>query len=193
MKTKGGGARKGSGFEREVAKALSLWWTEGSRDDVFWRSSNSGGRATARRKRGQRTAGQHGDIAATDPVGEPFLKVVTIELKAGYGRGSWDPLTLIETDHPPKGHPLLAFWKEAREEAGAAIAEDGVRRFPLLIFRRMRGTPMIMMSMMAIAGRGVSVMPRSVTFRTRCLGGLIILPLKYFIAESRPRFWVQGV
>lgn len=75
---------KGSQFERDVCRDLSLWWTEGERDDVFWRSSNSGGRATVRGRKGKRTHGQAGDIAATDPIGGPLLRLLTIEAKRGY-------------------------------------------------------------------------------------------------------------
>ncbi len=77
---------KGSEFERLFSRRLSLWWTDGSRDDVFWRTSNSGGRATARSHRGRTTFGQAGDIGATDPVGLPLLDIVTIELKRGYAK-----------------------------------------------------------------------------------------------------------
>lgn len=76
-------AKKGSAFEREICKKLSLWWSEGDRDDIFWRSSQSGGRATLRARKGQSTYGSYGDIAAIDPIGEPLLKVFTIELKRG--------------------------------------------------------------------------------------------------------------
>ncbi|MBM3120244.1 MAG: hypothetical protein FJ006_12010, partial [Chloroflexi bacterium] len=58
---------KGASFERDISRQLSLWWTHGERDDVFWRSSMSGGRATVRAKKGQKTAYQNGDITATDP------------------------------------------------------------------------------------------------------------------------------
>lgn len=81
------GAKKGSSFERKICKRLSLWWTGGERDDVFWRSSQSGGRATQRAKSGKRTYGSYGDIAAVDPIGEPLLKLFTIELKRGRSHG----------------------------------------------------------------------------------------------------------
>jgi hypothetical protein len=90
-------AQKGSAFERQICKELSLWWTEGQRDDVFWRTSGSGARATTRGKRGSSTYGQYGDIAATDPIGEPLLKFVTIELKRGYNKATpWDLLDAPE-------------------------------------------------------------------------------------------------
>ena len=34
----GGGKQKGSAFEREICKKLSLWFTENERDDIFFRS-----------------------------------------------------------------------------------------------------------------------------------------------------------
>jgi hypothetical protein len=77
---------KGSAFERAFSKELSLWWTEGERDDIFWRSSNSGGRATVRAAVGKTTSGQYGDVAAIDASGIPFLDLVTIELKKGYSK-----------------------------------------------------------------------------------------------------------
>jgi len=85
-------AGKGSSFEREICVKLSKWWSKGlgleERDDIFWRSSQSGGRATQRRKSGKDTYGSQGDITAVDPIGTPLLKMFTIELKRGRSHGS---------------------------------------------------------------------------------------------------------
>ena len=89
---------KGSEFEREMCKKISLWWTHGQRDDVFWRSQNSGGRATVRGRKGQDTHGQAGDIAAVHPCGEPLLQTFAVELKRGYKTA--DPYRIL--DGPPK-------------------------------------------------------------------------------------------
>lgn len=75
---------KGGQFERDLCKKLSLWWTNGERSDIFWRTSGSGARAKTRSKQGQRTFGQYGDIQATDPIGQPLIDVFTIEAKKGY-------------------------------------------------------------------------------------------------------------
>lgn len=75
---------KGSDFERSLSKQLSLWWTNGERDDIFWRSQQSGGRATQRRKNGKTTANQEGDLTAMDPIGQPLIDQVCIEAKCGY-------------------------------------------------------------------------------------------------------------
>ncbi len=79
---------KGSNFEREVCKKLSLWWTKGRKDDIFWRTAGSGGRATNRHKVNKRTAGSYGDICCLDEIGKPLLDVFTFELKRGYSRHS---------------------------------------------------------------------------------------------------------
>lgn len=75
---------KGADQEREISVKLSLWWSDGVRDDLFWRSTGSGGRATQRAKLGKRTANSYGDICATDAQGQAFLDVTTIESKRGF-------------------------------------------------------------------------------------------------------------
>lgn len=81
-----GRAAKGSKFERWVAMQLSNWWTCGQSDSVFWRTSGSGARASTRSKANQRTAFQYGDLCATDPIGQPFIDLITVEIKRGYNR-----------------------------------------------------------------------------------------------------------
>lgn len=79
---------KGAAWEREFSKKLSIWWSDGEADDLFWRTSQSGGRATTRRKKGKGTRGHVGDICATDETGAQLLGYVTFELKRGYNRHS---------------------------------------------------------------------------------------------------------
>ena len=81
--------KKGSKFERDICKQLSLWWTGDKRDDVFWRTTTSGARATTRRKKGQGTKNQYGDVQATDPIGQPLIDLCTIEIKKGYSKSSY--------------------------------------------------------------------------------------------------------
>ena len=83
------GNKKGSAFEREICKQLSLWWSNGERDDIFWRTSGSGARAKTRSKKGNSTFGQYGDVQATDPIGQPLIDLCTIELKKGYSKYSF--------------------------------------------------------------------------------------------------------
>ncbi len=104
---------KGSSFERVIAKQLSRWWSDGKRDDIFWRVSQSGGRATQRTKSGKRTYGSYGDIAAIDPIGEPLLKLFTIELKVGrQHRGAGE---MIDAKPSRLLHPFAKCLLQARQ------------------------------------------------------------------------------
>ena len=91
---KGKGKAKGGAFERFISKTLSMWWTDGVRDDIFWRSSSSGGRATQRATKNKTTFGQYGDIQYTDPIGKPLIDLCVIELKTGYNNQS--PYDMLE-------------------------------------------------------------------------------------------------
>lgn len=82
------GGEKGGGYERDLSKELSLYWTNGERDDIFWRTSQSGGRAKSRIYTGQKTAYSYGDITFIDPLGKPLLDLAVIEAKRGYTGGS---------------------------------------------------------------------------------------------------------
>ncbi len=83
---------KGSNFERDICKQLSLWWSYGKFDDIFWRTSGSGARATVRSKKGQATFGQYGDVQATDPQGQYLIDICTIEIKRGYSKSTFADL-----------------------------------------------------------------------------------------------------
>lgn len=131
---------KGAAFERELAKRFSLWWTQDTRDDVFWRSSNSGGRATVRRRAGKKTFGHCGDLAATDPIGQPFLNAVTVELKCGYTKCVFaDALDRAD-------HLLQSEWEGFIEQARRA-ARNAETPHWLLITRRNKRRAVLFMSM----------------------------------------------
>jgi len=74
----GAGKQKGAEFERWVCKKLSLWVSGDERDDLFWRSAMSGGRATIGVK--DRPA-QAGDISSIDQHGHDLIKRFVIECK----------------------------------------------------------------------------------------------------------------
>lgn len=127
------GSHKGSGFERQICKQLSEWWSfgleGGAREDIFWRSSQSGGRATQRAKSGKRTFGSYGDIAAVDPIGQDLLSVFTIELKRGRSHGC--PNDLLDCRITGKPKPFESCLVQARDAAVRAGS-----KWWLLILRR---------------------------------------------------------
>ena len=122
--------RKGSAYERTISVMLSKWWTNNERDDIFWRSSASGARATMRKKGGKSTANSVGDIMALDPIGQPLLDTFTIEVKRGYS----DELVLIDLIDKPnkKNNKIILWWDKLLLEC----RENSTR--PMLIFRRDR-------------------------------------------------------
>jgi len=105
---------KGSDFERQIAKALSLWWTDCERDDVFWRTQTSGARATTRSKVGKTTYGQYGDIQAVDPIGQPLMDCCTIEIKRGYGK--WSILDIVDKGPHNADQPFEKFLDQVEED-----------------------------------------------------------------------------
>jgi hypothetical protein len=122
---RGGGKRKGSSFEREISRTLSLWVTNGERDDVLWRSQNSGGRFTVRKKKNLKTANAFGDIAYTHDDGKPYTELFCTECKDYRDLDLWSLVQLNDNG-------LLKFWKENQKVA------DSVERSPILIAKQNR-------------------------------------------------------
>jgi len=115
------GKRKGSNYERDISKKLSLWLSDGKEDDIFWRSQGSGSRHTIRYKKNLKLEGQSGDIASTrSGISEDFLKVFSIEIKFYKDINLWGLIT-------GNNCGILDFWKQANEQA------KKVGRIPILI------------------------------------------------------------
>ena len=129
MKTRRNSSAKGSSFEREICKSLSLWWTQDERDDVFWRTAGSGGRATNRAKRGQATSGAYGDLTYIDAIGKPLLDVCCFEIKRGYGQ--WCILDIVDRRAGSKACKAEDFWKQA-----TTSAEQADVKYAAVIFKR---------------------------------------------------------
>lgn len=151
-------ALKGGKFERLIAKQLSMWWSGGIRDDIFWRSSQSGGRATQRLKSGKKTYGSYGDIAALDPIGEPLMKFATIELKCGFTHGSaWEVFEALPTKKNAKKFPQSNFEK-AITQARRSAEQAGSHGW-LLIVKRDRKRPIIYVDRQLHMRLGIPVTP----------------------------------
>lgn len=144
--------QKGQEFEREVAKRLSLWLTSGERDDLFWRSAMSGGRATLQSRRGaaihRRRASpnkaQLGDLSAIDPLGEELLlRHVIVECKfredvefvAGFLKGTGR---------------LLSWWNKEVEKAEATKSRD-----PFMVVRENRQPTVLLTTARAADALGI--------------------------------------
>jgi len=132
---------KGSAFERDICKQLSQWWcsdlpgiaeADGPRDDIFWRATTSGARATQRARKGKRTAGSYGDITAIDPIGKPFTDLITLELKRGYNKHSIQDLI----DKPKLAGQQK--WEEWHEQVTASQQTAGTPYWMILAKRDQR-------------------------------------------------------
>ena len=108
----GGGKEKGGNFEREICKKLSLWISYNERDDIFWRSAMSGGRATVGLKKGIIRNTQVGDITAIDPLGNKLTDKYIIECK--YYKNIHVESLLFGK---PKNNSILEFWTKLYEQS----------------------------------------------------------------------------
>lgn len=119
---------KGSSFEREVSKKLSLWVSNGTDDNLFWRSQSSGARFTTRRKDKSKSSGdQDGDITSTAPESKFLTDILSLECK-NYSRVElWDLVT------GAKGSgSCYMFWLQAKTQANDA------GKIPVLILKASR-------------------------------------------------------
>jgi len=122
---------KGSQFERDICRRLSLWWTDGDSDSVFWRTSNSGGRATVRSKKGQKTKNAYGDLCAIDPVGQPFIDTFAVEIKRGYSSHTFADLL---------DKPANKMYERWLKQAERSEQESGATAWLLIVKRDRRDT-----------------------------------------------------
>lgn len=139
---KGGSKQKGGSFERGIAVALSKWLSYEKREDLLWRSSMSGGRATIARKRGKELQTQAGDLSAIHPSGQPFLNKFYLELK-NYRDLQFTSI-LTNTGH------LVKFWQSTSSEA------CNYKRSPMLIVKQNRMPTVIFMQGLGIKMLGLS-------------------------------------
>lgn len=139
---------KGSSFERKIAVELSAWYSKGKRDDIFWRSTTSGARATIRMRKGKQTADGAGDLMAIHESGKSFTKDCVIEIKRGYNRKKsgasqcLSVLSLLDFPVKRKTKPLLFRWWEKIEFE----RNQHERKHSWIIFRRDRCCTCICMS-----------------------------------------------
>lgn len=118
----GHGKRKGSAYERCIAKSLSLWISHDKQEDVYWRSSQSGGRSTTAFKKGKRFSDQAGDICSIHPIGRPLTDRFLLELKHYRNLNFTGLIT-------NKGN-LVEFWAKAKQQAAQH------KKLPMLIAKQ---------------------------------------------------------
>lgn len=121
----GGSKQKGASFERDTCRRLSLWVSNGKREDLFWRSAMSGGRATVAGRRGVNLASQAGDISAVDKAGHVLTAELYFETK------HVKDISLANFIIKNTG-PLARYWQTACKESA------NYDKTPVLIIRQNR-------------------------------------------------------
>jgi hypothetical protein len=144
MKT-GGGKTKGGAFERYCCKRLSVFVTKGARDDIFWRSAMSGGRATLQLRDDIINRAQSGDMTAIAPEGYDLCNRCLFEYKS-----------YADLDIPQgflKGTGLLhKFWRDTQR---AALL---YKKLPVLIAKQNYLPPVVLCATSLSFFRGLPIM-----------------------------------
>ena len=107
--------RTGNNYERQVAKQLSLWLTDGQSDDVCWRDIGSGNRATIRAKQGK-TSTRSGDFVPTDLNYKWFFDAFFVDSKC---YKEWNPVFINESNI--KSNSIFNQWVKVIEESQGRI------------------------------------------------------------------------
>jgi len=121
-KKPGRGKGKGSAFEREIAKDISLWLTDGKRNDCIWRTAGSGAKSTV-----TNSDTMIGDLMAIRKEATNFFSRINVELK------HYADLNFLGINN--KNFKLEDWWKQVDGDSKRS------NTIPLLIFRiNHRGT-----------------------------------------------------
>lgn len=124
---------KGSGFEREIAKKLSIWLTcDPETPYLIYRSSNSGGTFTVNSKNLKGQANMASDLVSVDPLSEPLMSKFSFECKTGYKNAS-----VSATFKSTKNNVLKGFWEQASRDA------EKTNKEPVLVFKPLGSSVLI--------------------------------------------------
>ena len=115
----GGGKQKGSSFEREISRFLTLWCSGQTEKLHFWRSPGSGSVATV-----SRHVNVSGDIVSLTPEADIVTNLFNIELKNGY-----KDINFFQY-FKKTSFKLETFWKQCCRDAKEAGKQ------PMLIYRQ---------------------------------------------------------
>lgn len=131
----GYGKSKGGSFEREICKKLSLWVSANTRDDIFWRSAMSGGRASVKFKKGEQNLTQQGDISAIDPGGHFFIEKFIVECKF------YKNLYLENLIFNTSKNGVISFWNTLIKLTAAS------NKIPFLVAKQNHKNPILLTSL----------------------------------------------
>lgn len=170
----GGGKAKGGGFERLVCKALSRWLSRGMRDDLFWRSAMSGGRASVQFKRGRKNQTQVCDISAIHPQGDRLMQVAVVECKFIKNLHFASLLVPYVDGKSARGTIAEYWWEVCRLAAKAG-------RHPILIAKQNGVMPFVLLDVDGCDKFHMSNELEAASFR---LNDATLFPFEVFLREA---------
>jgi hypothetical protein len=111
---------KGSDFEREICRLLTIWCGGDPKKPYFWRQPASGAMLTR-----NDDENMSGDIRSIKPEGDFLTNTMSIELKTGYPKSSFDYHLKYN-----KSDGIRDFWAQCVGDA------TKVNKMPLLVYRK---------------------------------------------------------
>lgn len=177
----GGGKAKGAEFERSVCKRLSMWISKGKRDDLFWRSAMSGGRATVGKAAGINRESQAGDVSAISDGGKytdiaaQFISHHIVECKS------------------VKNYQLDLFLFEKRGVIANAIEQCRLAsrsKSPFVILKQNRGREIVVFTNHALKKSvDINALGRYVLIECQDNGEVdyYVAPFSNFLAHAKPK------
>lgn len=129
----GQGALKGGRWERETARSLSLWLSQGKHADLLARNVLSGGVFTRVTRQGKQSNIMPGDLMATHPTAFRFLSSVMVECKHLQSLGLEQFLYATSAANPLQ--KIIDLAEQQARQAGLVywVVAKQNRRDPLLI------------------------------------------------------------
>lgn len=119
--------KKGSEFEREICKLLTVWVSGKVKPYIFWRSPSSGALATI-----ASALDASGDIIALRPEGKFLTDRFSLELKNGYPDAQFE-----KHFKDTKNNIIEDFWKQCLRDAKKS------NKWGMLIFKKKGCQPIV--------------------------------------------------
>lgn len=129
------GKNKGNRFEILISKLLSEWWSGGVDSDLFYKSQNSGARATQRHSSivsnfpnknniiERELYDQFGDISSSDPKTNLFISKFCVEVKHYKDVNIWSLFTESKSG-------LYSFWQQCKRDS------EICKKHPFMVVRQ---------------------------------------------------------
>ena len=164
-------------FERAICRLLSMWWSLGKDDNVFYRTEGSGGRATKRARAGKGKQSRCGDVGLVEQTGKPFLDMFAVEIKKGYSKDTIQDLL----DKPGVAAQTYETWLEQARES----KQNSGSFSWMIIVRRKKRKSLVMLPAKLWAGL-TSEEPQPFATLHIDAETIIVLPLDHFTENVKP-------